>query len=184
MDLRIAHRFFGLKMFSITQSRGFTAQLLAQPLTENTGYFLLARRMLKLDADSPIMGGEIIRTPAGKLYLTEAHSTSEFQETSFYKTLRAYEVTDHVDVKAPTVTKDPILGRNIDASVGSWPVWKTIYCVIEPTVLEHDAFKNITPVYRIMTNENVPLGAIVDGKYKVNNVEYRGGCYFIEAQKL
>lgn len=181
--LKTPHRFFSSKFYSLTRALGFQAQLMAQPLTENTGYFLLARRMLKLDADSPIMGGEVVRSSTGKLYITQAHATSELNNVGIYKTLRAYEVTDVFDVKTIATVKDPILGKPIAAAQST--VWKAgVHMVIESTALEHDGFRNLTPVYRILTGEDIPLDATIGDTYRVTNKEYRGGCYFLVAQKL
>lgn len=183
VDLRIAHRFFGSKLYSKTRNLRFIGQLMAQPLTENTGYFLLARRMLKLDADSPVSGGEIIRTVSGQLYVSQAHATSEINDNAFYKTLRMYEVTDKdIAVTVADTVDDSILGTKADD--GPQKPWGTIDAVIESTALEHDNFKNIAPTYRVITNQNVPIGAIIGDTYRVTYSDYRGGCYFLTAQKL
>lgn len=180
MDLSKAHHFFS-STFTCLRGFSFKAQLLAAPMEESAVYFLLPRRILKLDAKSPVRPGDVIRSgPSGNMWLCAENGPSEFQNRTIYKTLKLFEVTHPAaQWTGSTTTVDPLTEQKRKTGndlKGAIPV------VIEFMKLQEDEMRIPADMVRIIAAENILVGDRVDG-YTIINVEDQLGLKFCTAKR-
>lgn len=180
MDLATAHHYFHSDYTVVGVGR-IKAQLLAAPMEESAVYFLLPRRILKVDADSPVRPGDAIISGASQhMYLVGENGASEFQGRTIYKSLKLFEVTHRAaSWKRDVKTTDAITGQKVKASateLGPIPV------TIEFVKLQEDEMRISADLVRIISNKDIRVGDKVSD-YVVTNVELQLGLRFCTAKR-
>lgn len=179
MDLSKAHRFFDSR-YHCARGFDFRAQLLAAPMEESSVYFMLPRRVLKLDAHSMVSAGDIVSSiPSGNMWLCGENGPSEFQGKTIYKTLKLFEVTHRNAVwKGFSTYEDEITEQKRKSVVqrGVIPV------AIEFQKLQEDEMRISADMVRIITTSDVKVGDIIE-TYAITNVERQIGLNFCTAKR-
>ncbi len=180
MDLSKAHHFFHSK-FRCARGFDFLAQLLAAPMEESAVYFIHPRRILKLDANSAVVPGDVVKSlTSGHSWMAASNGPSEFQGVTIYKSLKLFEVT-HLTAtwKGTAKTKDPITGLDRKAER---PILGIIPAVIEFMKLQEDEMRIPADLVRVITAAPVSVGDMVN-EYTIINVEPQIGLYFSTAKR-
>lgn len=179
MDLSKAHHYFHADYTVVGVGR-IKAQLLAAPMEESAVYFLLPRRILKIDADSPVRPGDIVISGASQhMWLAGENGPSEFQGRTIYKSLKLFEVTDRNATWTTYIkTDDPITGLKKKQS----PVVSSMPCVIEFTKTSEDEMRIGADLVRIISAVEPKVGDKIKD-YTVQNVEPQLGLFFSIAKR-
>lgn len=180
MDLSKAHHFFHSR-FRCLRGFDFQAQLLAAPLEESAVYFLVPRRILKLDHNSPVTSGDIIRSyTSDHMWLCGDNGPSEYRNRAIYKSLKLFEVT-HRTASWKTLSRyeDEITGikrKEEPRETAKIPV------AIEFVKQQEDEMRIPADMLRIITASPVSIGDLVD-EFTIINVEPQLGLYFCTAKR-
>ena len=180
MDLSKAHHFFQSR-FRTAQGLEFQAQLLAAPMEESSVYFFLPRRLLKLDAASPVQAGHVVTSlTSGHTWLTAENGPSEYQGREIYKSLKLFEVTDPAATwKVTGTSKDPITGLDKKGAPTTQP---PIPVVIEFMKMQEDEMRIGADLVRIIATAPIAIGDRIN-TYVIQNVEFQLGLYFATAKR-
>lgn len=181
MDLAKAHHFFDSKFRCVSGNFDFRGQLLAAPMEESSVYFLLPRRILKLDSDSAVDAGAVVSSyPSGNTWLCADNGPSEFQGRTIYKSLKLFEVTHKTaqwyisNKTTDTITGLPKKGERTPHAV--------IPVSIEFVKLQEDEMRIPSDLVRIITNAAVNVGDRIN-EYTITNVETQIGLRFATAKR-
>ena len=180
MDLSKAHHFFQSR-FRTAQGTVFQAQLLAAPLEESSVYFFLPRRILKLDAASPVQAGHVVTSlVSGHTWLAAENAPTEFQGKEIYKSLKLFEVTHPTATwKVTGTTTDAITGL---AKKGTPTTQPAIPVVIEFMKTQEDEMRIGADLVRIIAAAPIGIGDRIN-TYVIQNVEPQLGLYFATAKR-
>ncbi len=161
---------FRLRLEVIEGGVGFFLGILDEPdQSPKPPYIFTAnRRALRVDPNSPIAPGMVIRTPGGMVFMVAENGPSE-QTGGVFKSFRLFEATHRMTWSRRIEVMDPIVGVTKDAGLEDKGL---IWCAFEPDQKEtlDRALRANFETSRVTTTSLVERDDLI-GEFKVTRAD-------------